>query len=153
MTQFLIVLALALAADTEAPGLRAYSTTDVFGQPFDLAQTGDQFVVVNFWATWCKPCRKEIPDLSALHSEREDVTVLGLAFEEATPEQIRQFLALIPASYPIALIDVYNPPAQFGVPRVLPTTLVISPDGALLKRVIGPVTRQQIERIVDGDAE
>ena len=147
---FLLLLLPALAVSLAAAELRSFSTTDVNGVQLDLATLDDQFVVVNFWATWCKPCRKEIPDLSELHTRRADITVLGLAFEEASPEQIVEFLQVIPASYPVALVDVYNPPQQFGTPRVWPTTLVISPAGVLLKKFVGPVTGAQIEAVIDG---
>ncbi|MFK7956026.1 MAG: TlpA family protein disulfide reductase [Lysobacterales bacterium] len=134
-----------LAQSAEAANLLNFQTTDVRGGDVDLSRLEDQWVVVNFWATWCKPCLKEIPDLSDLHTRRTDVTLIGLTFEETTSEDVAQFLEKHPASYPIGLVDVFNPPEQFGTPRVLPTTLLISPDGVQKKRFIGPVTSEMIE--------
>jgi thiol-disulfide isomerase/thioredoxin len=127
----------------------AYAAVGVRGEAIDLRALRDQWVVVNFWATWCKPCRKEIPDLSELHEQRQDITVLGLAFEEVEVPEILAFLQQHPAAYPIALIDVYDPPDVFDVPRVLPTTLILSPEGRLVKTFIGPVTREGLEAFVD----
>ena len=70
----------------------------------ELVSLGDyrgHWVVVNYWATWCAPCRKEMPDLSELHSERDDITVLGLAFEDIEDSDYYAFLEEIPVSFPI----------------------------------------------------
>ncbi len=107
------------------------------------------WVVVNYWATWCAPCRKEIPELSQLHDERDDVTVLGLAFEDTDDEAFETFLAEFHTSYPILRVDVYHPPEPFGAPKVLPTTIILDAEGRVAKTYLGPVTREVIERFVD----
>jgi thiol-disulfide isomerase/thioredoxin len=112
--------------------------------PFDLAQQRGQWVVVNFWATWCKPCLKEIPDLSAFDEARDDVRVIGLAYEEIEPDDMRAFLEKHPASYPIALLDVYDPPADFETPRGLPMTYLVDPEGRVAKKYLGPITSQEL---------
>ena len=145
MTRLLLTALLISGVAQASENLLQFKTVDVYGQVVDLAQLENQWVVVNFWATWCKPCRKEIPELSALHDERDDVTLLGLAFEEIALEQIHAFLQEFPASYPVALVDTYNPPAQFGTPMALPTTLIISPAGQSVRKIVGPVTREMIE--------
>ncbi|HEX4853856.1 TlpA disulfide reductase family protein [Arenimonas sp.] len=111
---------------------------------FDLSAERGGWVVVNFWATWCKPCLKEIPDFSAFDAARDDVKVIGLAYEEIDEAAMREFLAKLPAGYPIALLDVYDPPADFETPRGLPMTYLIAPDGAVAKKFLGPVTSQEL---------
>ena len=120
------------------------------GQTYRLSSyRGDQWVVVNYWATWCAPCRKEIPDLSQLHDSRDDVTVLGLAFEEATVDEFEAFLKDYPASYPILVVDTFNPPESLGAPRALPTTYLINPEGLSVEVWLGPVTSEMIIDRID----
>ena len=108
---------------------------------------------MNYWATWCAPCRKEMPELSALHDERPDVTVLGLAYEDVEDNSFETFLASSPVSYPILKVDVYQPPEPFGAPRVLPTTIILDHGGRAVKTFLGPVTRESIEKFLDGGNE
>jgi len=125
------------------------AVTTLDGKTFDIAEQRGQWVVVNYWATWCGPCIKEMPELDELDHARDDVTVLGLAFEETTTEDLLRFLSKRPVRYPIAAIDVYAPPAAFSVPKGLPTTHLLGPDGTLRKSFIGPITRADLERAID----
>lgn len=141
----LLLLLLSSAATAEVD----FALTALDGQTHRLSDYRGQWVVVNFWATWCKPCRKEIPDLSRLHDAREDITVLGLAFEDIEVEAFRDFLASYPASYPILEVDVGNPPPDLGHPRVLPTTHLIDTGGVLVETWLGPVTSDMITEWID----
>ena len=114
-----------------------------------LSDYRGQWVVVNYWATWCAPCRKEIPDLSELHGERGDLTVLGLAFEELDDSEFLEFLEDFDVSYPILKVDVYQPPEPFGAPAVLPTTIILDKQGRAVKAFLGPVTREALELYID----
>ena len=118
-----------------------------------VADYRGQWVVLNYWATWCAPCRKEIPELSSMHTEREDITVLGLAFEDTDDNALNAFLAEFAVSYPSLLVDVYAPPEPFGAPKVLPTTIVLDPTGRSVKAFLGPVTRAAIEQFIDAQAD
>jgi thiol-disulfide isomerase/thioredoxin len=117
----------------------------------EVAQSDNsgQWVVVNYWATWCTPCLKEIPDLSELNRERSDLTVLGLAFEDLEDSDFDGFLEDFDVSYPILKVDVYEPPEPFGAPRVLPTTIILDKEGRAVKAFLGPVTRSAIEGYID----
>ena len=115
------------------------------GSQYDLAAHRGKWVVVNFWATWCKPCVKEMPDLSALDAMREHIEVIGLAYDDSDPKDIAAFLQKHPVSYPIAIVDTYDPPKAFATPRGLPTTYLIAPDGKLAKKFMGPITAAEIE--------
>jgi len=118
------------------------------GTTYDLAAHRGKWVVVNFWATWCAPCRKEMPELSALHSMREKIDVVGLAYEDIELDEMKAFLKKLPVTYPIVIVDTYNPPEDFAVPRGLPMTYLIAPDGKVAKEFLGPVTAADIEKIV-----
>lgn len=130
------------AADAEFPVLQL-ATID--GKPYDLAAHRGKWVVVNFWATWCKPCVKEMPDLSALDAMREHIEVIGLAYDDSDPNDIRAFLNKHPVVYPIAIVDTFDPPKSFATPRGLPTTYLIAPDGRVAKKFMGPITAAEIE--------
>lgn len=130
------------APDTRFPTLKL---TTLDGQPFDLAAQRGKWAIVNFWATWCGPCLKEMPELSALDAMREHIVVVGLAYEDTTEDALRAFLVKHPVVYPMALIDVYNPPADFDTPRGLPFTYLIGPDGAVVKKYTGPVSARMLE--------
>lgn len=131
----------AAPASQASPELRI-ATLD--GEQYDLADHRGKWVVVNFWATWCAPCLKELPELSALDAEHEHVEVVGLAYEEIEPADLRKFLEQNPVSYPIAIVDVNQPPAAFATPRGLPMTYLIAPDGTVAEKFLGPVTAEQI---------
>lgn len=136
------------AGDSQPSGTPALRVQTIDGKPYDLAERRGKWVVVNFWATWCAPCIKEMPELSALDVMREHVEVIGLAYEEMDVEGIRAFLKKHPVAYPIAILDVYDPPKDFETPRGLPMTYLITPEGKVARQFIGPVTASEIEAAI-----
>jgi thiol-disulfide isomerase/thioredoxin len=137
------------AAEPPKPEMPALVVETFDGGRFDLAQHRGKWVVVNFWATWCNPCLKEIPDLDAFDKSREDVEVIGLAYEEIERADMQAFLKEHVISYPIAVVDVYSPPADFETPRGLPMTYLIAPDGKVARKFLGPVTSADLAAAMD----
>lgn len=125
-----------LPHDRSRPALQV---TLVDGTRWDLAAQRGKWVVVNFWATWCGPCLQEMPELTRL-AARDDVDVIGLAYEDIDVNAMQAFLAEHRPGYPIAIVDSLNPPPDFDTPRGLPMTVLIAPDGRIAKKVLGPVT-------------
>jgi thiol-disulfide isomerase/thioredoxin len=135
-------------AAKSTPATPSLHVTTLDGASYDLAAHRGKWVVVNFWATWCGPCLKEMPELSALDAMREQVDVIGLAYEDTTPEEMRAFLDKHPVVYPIAIVGTYAPPKDFETPRGLPTTWLIAPDGSVAKHFLGPVSAKDIDAVV-----
>ena len=131
------------------PTTPALQVKTLDGSDWSLASKRGHWVVVNFWATWCSPCLKEIPDLTAFDAARDDVEVIGLAYEEIEPADMAEFLKKHPAGYPVAIVDVYDPPADFDTPRGLPMTYLIAPDGSVAKKFLGPVTSKELSQAID----
>ena len=147
-----LILALTLAGPVTAyeEGVPvSFTLKGLHGDELSLDEFRGKWLVLNYWATWCAPCRKEIPELSALHTARQDIVVLGLAFEDTEIKNFDEFLEEFHPSYPLLLVDVYAPPEPFGAPRVLPTTIILNPEGVPVKTFLGPVTREAIEGFID----
>ena len=134
------------AAKPEVPTL---SVDTWGGGHFDLAAQRGKWVVVNFWATWCNPCLKEIPDLAEFDAKRDDVQVIGLAYEEIEKPDMEAFLKEHPIPYPFAVVDVYSPPPDFDTPVGLPMTYLIAPDGKVAKKFLGPTTSAELAKLID----
>ena len=115
---------------------------------FELAAHRGQWVVVNFWATWCAPCLKEIPDLAEFDARRDDVQVIGLAYEEIERADMEAFLKQHPIDYPFAIVDVMAPPADFGTPPGLPMTVLVAPDGKVARKFFGPTTSAELDKLI-----
>ncbi len=141
------------AEPAKKPEIPTLEVTTYDGKPYKLADHRGKWVVVNFWATWCEPCKKEIPDFNELDKKREDVDFVGLAYEEIERADMDAFLKVIPINYPMAVLDVYNPPADFDTPMGLPLTYVIAPDGKIASKFLGPVTLADLEKVIAKPAD
>ncbi len=107
--------------------------------PPALENLRGQWVVVNYWAQWCKPCIEEIPQLNALDRDYAEVTVLGVNYDGATGEELERQRRQLGVTF--ASIEE-DPAEQLGKSRpvVLPTTFIVRPDGTLDAELVGPQT-------------
>lgn len=146
-TLFLAVFAIAAQAATASkPSL---SVTALDGHQFNLAAQRGKWVIVNYWATWCSPCLKELPDISAFVAAHKDkVAAIGLDFEDTPKADVEKFLHKHPLSYPVAQVDVGNPPSDFDTPKGLPNTYVIAPDGTVARAFLGPITSKDLAHVI-----
>ena len=124
-----------------------FSLPDLNGNSVQLSDYRGKWVVINYWATWCAPCRKEIPELSELHTERPDIVVLGLDYEDIERSKLDKFMQEVHISYPVLELDTYNMPATLEVPKALPMTIIVDPQGFRVRTYYGPITRAEIERV------
>ena len=122
--------------------MTACSADEKTGHALQLDRLQGQWVVINYWATWCKPCIQEIPELNSL-AELPGVTVLGVNYDGVDGEQLEQQVEQLGIAFPILAAD---PAGQLGEarPMVLPTTFVLDPSGQLHETLIGPQTLESL---------
>lgn len=107
-------------------------------------------LLVNFWATWCAPCRREMPLLDGIHREHEDVVVVGIAVDAAGP--VRDYVENLGIAYPILVgaSDVRATHAAWGNPEgMLPYTVVVDRKGVIGWRHLGEVTADEIRPVLE----
>ena len=134
------------------------SFQNLSGQTVDLSQYRGKVVLVNFWATWCEPCRAEIPELIQFQQKygNKGFTVLGVAMDQEGKSVVAPFVAKpqfqvggqdVAMDYPIVLGND-KLATKFGGIIGLPTSYVISKNGQVVKRVIGMIDQQGINRLI-----
>ena len=134
----------------EQPEL-TFELTDTKGNVFTEKNTRGKYLVVNFWATWCAPCVREIPAFVKFYNENsEHVELLGLNYEPENLEGINDFVERFSINYPVVLFDENTDLEyqKFGEIVGMPTTLVYSPKGELLQTFIGEVTIEDLNRFI-----
>lgn len=109
------------------------------GETINLADQDGKVLLVNFWATWCAPCRKEIPDLIDLHEKykSDGLRVIGVATDQEGMEAVKPFVDEQNITYPIVLDTSKTIQGEFDQMYGLPTTYVVNPDGKIVRRVLG----------------
>ena len=133
---------------TTAP-LFAATLPNEKGQPQQLKQYQGKIVVLNFWATWCEPCREEMPELSQLHDayKNKNLVVLGVAVDDLAA--ISEFSKETKVSYPLFAADVQGMDIAAGLGNdksALPYTVIIKADGSVAKTYFGRITKPLLEQ-------
>lgn len=136
---FLGIFSLAVAAAD-------FSFRDIAGKQHNLAGYRGKWVLVNFWATWCPPCLKEIPDLIALHNEHKnkDLVVIGIATDYNDPKPVIDYAKAHRISYPVVLGNDAIV-AQIGRVEGLPMTYLYNPQGKIVAYNVGALTKKEVE--------
>ncbi len=149
---FLLLLCLAPAiAPTEADENFDYQLRDLDGKLHRASDHKGQWLVINFWATWCPPCIHEMPELERFYqANKPRAQVWGVTFEDTPKEKIVEFVERLGVTYPI-LGHGQDPQTGYGHVTVLPTTFVIDPDGLFHRRFEGPITARQLESVIAGE--
>ena len=145
-------LARVVAADDVGQPAPALVVRQLDGHDLDLAALRGKVVIVNFWASWCPPCRAEMPLLEAFYEKHaaEGVMVLGLSADDPH-ERKAVSKAMHGLTYPAALLSDARSNG-FGNPQALPITYIIGTDGVIRARLLPsrtPLTEQLLEAIVE----
>src|SRR6266404_2641566 len=139
----------ASSADAPEPGLFGpapqVELSSLDGRRLKLSSFRGRVVLLNFWATWCAPCRTEIPELNGLQHDLEasGLTVVGVSWDDSA-DSVREFQKEIPQDYTV-LLGGENVQDKFGGIRSLPTTYIIDREGHVRQRIIGARDRSQFE--------
>jgi thiol-disulfide isomerase/thioredoxin len=145
LTKLVLLLAAALAAPAAALELKPWAggatppleLVDLDGKQHRLADYRGKAVLVNFWATWCVPCREEMPSIERLRASLEGRPFAVLAVNLAEPEpRIRKFLEAMPVRFAV-LLDRDTQAARAWQAKILPATYILGPDGAIRYRHLG----------------
>jgi cytochrome c biogenesis protein CcmG/thiol:disulfide interchange protein DsbE len=125
----------------------AYAAETLEGERSALAELRGKPVLLNVWATWCHPCRQEVPALEALHRAYgpRGLQVIGVSIDQGDQEQgIREFMQEFSASYPVWLDPDGEVTTVFSTVGV-PSTFLIGPEGQVLWKHVGPVKEDDAE--------
>ena len=122
-----------------------FSFTTLDGREGTLDSLRGKVVLVNFWATWCPPCRQELPDLVDIQSEfgGERFTVLGVSLDQTGPSTVRRFAQEMNLNFPL-LMGNQEVVTQYGNFRGIPTSFLLNQRHEQVKRYMGMVTKNQL---------
>ena len=131
---------------TPAP---AWVMPDLDGNAVRSETFAGRVVVLNFWATWCPPCVREIPDLQAFHERQgtNGAVVIGASVDTGDADVVRRFIQRQGVTYPVLLADAAAQ-EKFGGIASIPTTFIIDRQGRFAARYLGALTAQELDRAV-----
>lgn len=144
LVSILVVCVAACGGNKEA----AADAYDAAGHAINLKDYHGKWLVINYWAEWCPPCVKEMPELEALYqAHKDDVEVLGVNYDGKQPSDLKSFISEHGITFPI--IQRLSL-AKLGVSSVdsLPVTFVIDPNGVLQTELMEPQTQASLEKLM-----
>lgn len=127
-----------------------FSLPDLEGNPHTLDEYRGKWIIINYWATNCAPCLKEIPELEDFHRrhQEKDAVVLGVNYEDIKLSWLKDFIQSVKMSYPV-LLAKENSVTPFGSIIMLPTTVIVSPEGRLMGLQRGAVTAEMLDKYIE----
>jgi len=121
-----------------------FTLNDLRNQAWNLSAHRGGVVLVNFWATWCPPCREEIPGFISLSNSEPSLQVVGVALDDGGGEVVRRFAATAGITYPVLLPPASSP--FFNAIQTLPTTFLIDKEGRIAREYVGAVSKGAVQR-------
>jgi cytochrome c biogenesis protein CcmG/thiol:disulfide interchange protein DsbE len=146
----LVLLAACLVPATQnsSSPAPAFELKDLNGQALTLSQFKNKVVVLNFWATWCPPCRAEIPDFVETYNAYKDkgLVIIGVSLDQVSPQELVSFVNKYDMTYPVAfgtekIMDDYQPG------RYIPATIVIDKKGMIRSRHVGAMDEGSLKSL------
>jgi peroxiredoxin len=124
-----------------------FTLTDLHGNPWHLRELKGKVVLVNFWATWCPPCRKEMPDLQALYDKYHEQGFVVLSISDEEPAKVQPFITERKITYPVLLDPGRKVNEEFQVEGI-PKSFVYDREGKLVAQSMDMRTRTQFEEML-----
>jgi thiol-disulfide isomerase/thioredoxin len=139
-----IMPTIAMGQSSRAPDL---VLRDLRGRTVRLSDYKGKVVLINFWATWCPPCRAEMPDLVKIQREygKRGLQVIGITYPPETLREVREFTRKLKVNYPVA-IGTKETKSLFDQSETLPVTIVINRDGNIRDRIEGILLPEEFEQ-------
>ena len=130
----------------------AFSLPDLNGTPVSLSSFQGKGVILDFWATWCPPCVKEVPHFVELYDAYKDkgLAIVGVSLDD-TKDDITTFMQEQKVNYPILHADkltLSKVTQDYGGVQFIPTTFFISPDGNIIEKLEGYHTKAELEQVI-----
>ena len=138
----LILLSVAISVAGE------FSYTDLKGETYTQESHKGKVLIVNYWATWCPTCKKEMPTLSKFYEENRDkVEMIAVCNEDIDAQELAHFVKKKKLDFPVVLGKADNT-TPFGVLKGLPVTYIISEDGKILKEHVGKISEKVLNKYI-----
>ena len=127
--------------------------TTLAGDEFDIDDHRGQWVVVNFFATWCPPCKQEHPELVEFDRRNgDDVQLVSVAFDDTEVDQVKTFFAENGGEWPVITAGADGASLDYGVKK-LPESFLIAPSGEVVAKINGGVTADELDKLIADSAE
>ncbi len=138
------------APDLAGDAAPDFTLSDLQGQEYTLSEQQGKVVVINFWATWCGPCRQEIPAFAKFHEEHPEIQMYGVSVDDKmSAARLEAAAKRLGINYTV-LHDKRSLASRAYQVTVLPTTFVIGEDGQVLRAHAGPLSLARLETLVNG---
>ncbi len=145
---FLLVGANTVSGLEDHPAAPDFKLKDLMGKEVSLSDYEGKVLFLNFWATWCGPCRAEIPDFIEVYDEYRDkgLEILGVSVDTISSDKVLQFVMKNEMNYPVVMAtrDLFK---DYPQPRAIPTTLIIDGKGKIRHRQVGLMSKEMLIRI------
>ena len=126
-----------------------FTLTTLQGEQVTLSDYKGKIILLNFWASWCEPCKDEMPDMQRFSEKNPDIAVLAvnLTSMDIGIDDVKQFVHYFGLTFPILLDEEDVVGQQYKI-LTIPTSYIIDTEGRIFKEVIGPMDEKMMERLV-----
>lgn len=144
--QRIVIAAIVIAFSAAGVWGQEFALKDVNGRTVRLSDYRGKVVVINFWATWCPPCRAEMPDLIRLQREyaKQGLQIIGITYPPEQKDRVVRFARSLKVNYPI-ILGTREIKARFSSEETLPLTVVVNRDGKVSDIISGILLREEFD--------